>query len=135
MATLPMRSAGPERPLLETAAPLVVIEVQDPQISVLLADRIAVAHLRPDHGRGALDGDDLRREREDLVGTLALVFPHASDRSEPDDRGLVRRLTVGGVRGEQPGEGLSARRSPGRFVVRDPPGDGGAVGPGHEGYR
>src|SRR6516164_9007080 len=58
---------GPERPLLEPGAAPVVAQVDDPQIAVLLARRIAVEHLGPHHRGRAVDGQDAGGQREELV--------------------------------------------------------------------
>src|SRR5215831_9875808 len=115
-----VRLLRPERPLLERGAAPVVIETDNPQVAVLLADRIPVADLDPHHRRVAVGGDDAAGHAEHLIGTLAFRFPHDGDRGQADDGLVVGALPVDGVLGEDPGERAGTGRPPGTLVSRDP---------------
>jgi hypothetical protein len=57
----------PVGPLLEPGAAAVTGEPDDPQIAVLLARRVSIADLGPDHRRRAVDGKGVGGQGEDLV--------------------------------------------------------------------
>src|ERR1039458_2173300 len=78
-------ASRPVGPLFEPAAAAVVTQPDDPQVSVLLAERIPVADLCP-HDRGrAVDGENLGGEREDILRAVPVVIPHAADRAQADE--------------------------------------------------
>ena len=64
---VPSGALWPVGPLLEPVAAVVTGEPDDPQIAVLLAGRISIADLGPDHRRRAVDGKDVCGQGEDLV--------------------------------------------------------------------
>ena len=68
--------------------------------------------LGPDNGGGAVDGQDVGGDGEDLIRAVTLVIPYPPDRVQAGDGLLVRGLTVAGVVGEDPGQGLSAGGPP-----------------------
>src|SRR6185437_16091243 len=88
---------GGEGPLLERVARAVGREVDHPQVLVLLADRVAVAHEYPGHAGVSVGGDDLARHREDFGRAVAFGLPHLGDRRAADDRLAVRALRVSRV--------------------------------------
>src|SRR5271169_3872856 len=87
----------PVRPLLEPGTAAVISEADDPQIAVFLARRISIADLGPDHGRRAVDGEDVCGQGEDLAGAISFFLPHPLDRIQAGDALVVRGLQVGGV--------------------------------------
>jgi nucleoside-diphosphate-sugar epimerase len=64
---VPSRAPWPVGPLLEPGASAVTGEPDDPQIAVLLAGRIPIADLGPDHRRRAVNSKDASDQGEDLV--------------------------------------------------------------------
>ena len=94
---------GPVGPFLEPGAAAVVAELHDPQVAVLLAGRIPVADLGPHDGGGAVDGQDVGGDGEDLIRAVSLLIPHPPDPVQASDRRLVRGLPVAGVAGEDLG--------------------------------
>ena len=64
-------ASGPVGPFLEPATAAVVIHPEDPQVAVLLAERIPVTNLGPDHRGVAVDGKDAGGEGEYLVRAVA----------------------------------------------------------------
>src|SRR6266571_8454434 len=74
-------ASRPVRPLLEPAAAAVVTQPYDPQVAVLLAERVPVAHLGP-HDRGVtVDGENFGGEGERLAGAVPVLIPHPPDRA------------------------------------------------------
>jgi hypothetical protein len=81
---------------------------------------ILVADLDPSDGDIALQGDDLGGQREALVWSPALCFPHLGDCGKPHDLRLERRQPVGGILGEELVEGFGPGGPPRAFVSGDP---------------
>ena len=103
---------GPVGPLLEVRASPVVIEPHEPQVTVLLADGLAVLHVGPHHRRVTFDGNYLRGQSEDFVRPLPVVIPHVADGMNSHDGFFIRRVQVNGVSCEQSGEPMCTRRPP-----------------------
>jgi hypothetical protein len=99
--TCAIGSSGPIRPLLEPAASSIAVEPDYPEVSILPIHRLAIADLCSHDSCVILDDDDIRRQREDLVGTLALGLPHMRDGGQSNDWGLIGGLEVCGVGGEE----------------------------------
>jgi hypothetical protein len=96
-----LRAAVPAKcPFLETSTASVSGEAHDPQVAVLLAERLAIADLHPNHRGVAVDRDDVAGPRERLIGPVALCLPHAGDRGQPGHRVLVwpRRYVASAVK-------------------------------------
>jgi hypothetical protein len=66
---------GSKRPLLERGAATGFIASDDPQVAVLVLDRVAIPHVHPDNSRVALDGNDVVVHREDLIMARAFSLP------------------------------------------------------------
>jgi hypothetical protein len=75
----------PERPFLERLATTVGRETDDPEVPVILGPRILVVHLEPSDSDVTVDRDELRADREPLVGPSAFPVPHLRDRGQADD--------------------------------------------------
>src|SRR5258708_16686834 len=113
-------ASGPVGPFLEPASAAVVIDPEDPQVAVLLAERIPVADLGPDHRGVAVDGKDAGGEGEDLVRAVPVRIPHPPDSVQARDGFFVRSVQVDGIVGEDLSEAGRAGRPPGVLVYRDP---------------
>ena len=111
---------GPVGPLLEVRASPVVIEPHEPQVTVLLADGLAVLHVGPHHRRVTFDSNDLRGQSEDFIRPVPVVVPHLADGMNPHDGFFIWRVRVSGVSREQSGETIRTRRSPSQFVAGNP---------------
>jgi hypothetical protein len=100
-STCAVGSSGPIRPFFEPAASSIAVEADYPEVSILPMRQLAVADLCSYDSCVILDGDDIRRQREDLVGTVALGLPHMRDGGQSNDWGFIGRLEVCGVGGEE----------------------------------
>ncbi len=83
------RLLGVEQPLLERLGAAVVDEPDQLQVAVLVAGRDLVGALGPPERGRAVDREQLRAEREDLVGALAGLLPEDADRGGAALRRLV----------------------------------------------
>ena len=78
------RKAGREGPLLEGAAATVVVERDDPDVAPALA--VAVVDGDADDRRGVLEGHDLARHAERLVGAVPCRLPEPPERVDTVER-------------------------------------------------
>ena len=87
----------------------VISEPDDPQIAVLLAGRISIADLGPDHRRPSVNSKDFSGQSEDLVRAFPFFLPHPLDRGQ-----AVNRLFVGGLQVDSVGREQVSQVSSGR---------------------